>query len=178
MENTQRVIITGGPGTGKTALIEYLRAEGYPCFTERARATIKEQLALKSNLVPWEKLVDFSILVQQRQQQDYEKAIPNSLNFYDRGMPDVLAYLHRENHYIKALEDAAKKHNYHNQVFITPPWEKIYAQDNERREDLNTMISIHLAIANTYQTLGYTVIEVPKISITERIAFIKNHLGI
>ncbi len=178
MENTQRVIITGGPGTGKTALIEHLRAEGYPCFTERARATIKEQLELDTDLVPWKRLVDFSILVQQRQQHDYEKALPKSLNFYDRGMPDVLAYLHRENHYVKTLEDAAKTHLYHHQVFITPPWEKIYAQDNERREDLNTMISIHLAIVNTYQTLGYTVIEVPKVSIDERITFIKNHLAI
>ncbi len=178
MEEKKRVIITGGPGTGKTSVIEALGAEGYPYFKEQARATIKEQLDKGSDLVPWQNLVGFSALVQARQKEDFAAASEKQLTFYDRGIPDVLAYLHRENHYVKSLEDEARLYLYHPQVFITPPWPEIYRNDNERREDLGVMHSIHLALVNTYETIGYKVIEVPKTSLDARLEFIKGNLGV
>jgi predicted ATPase len=176
MQQTMRVIITGAPGTGKTSLIEYLQQTGLQCFNERARATIKEQLDLNTDLVPWKNVVDFSRLVQQRQLGDYHAAKPGVLNIYDRGLPDVLAYLHKQNHYVKDLEKTAREHLYFNKVFIAPPWPEIFAQDNERREDLIEMLAIHHALINTYETIGYTIVELPKVSIEERVALIKKEL--
>jgi predicted ATPase len=178
MKDTARVIVTGGPGTGKTSLIESLRAEGYNCFTERARAIIREQLDLGTDLVPWENLVDFSALVQERQIHDHKQAAQSQINFYDRGAPDVLAYLHKANLYVKNLEENARKHLYFSKVFITPPWEQIYEMDEERREDMASMYAIHHALVNTYETIGYEVLEVPKVSVSDRLDFIKKAIGI
>lgn len=176
MQQTERVIITGAPGTGKTSLVQQLQTDGFQCFDERARATIKEQLDLNTDLVPWKDLVEFSRLVQQRQIGDYQNAKAGTLNIYDRGLPDVLAYLHKQNHYVKELEETARKHRYFKKVFIAPPWPEIFAQDNERREDLVEMLAIHYALINTYETIGYDIIELPKEPVEARIHFIKKEL--
>ena len=39
----QRFVITGGPATGKSSIIEYFQKIGYPCFEEVSRAIIQEQ---------------------------------------------------------------------------------------------------------------------------------------
>ena len=39
----QRFIITGGPATGKSSIIEYFQQIGHPCFEEVSRGIIQEQ---------------------------------------------------------------------------------------------------------------------------------------
>ena len=95
MDKTKRVIITGGPGTGKTTLLELLKEKGFPCHLEVARKVIKEQLELESDLVPWLDLVNFSILVNEGQIAQFNAVNEGICNFYDRGVPDVLAYLRK-----------------------------------------------------------------------------------
>lgn len=177
MTHTQRVIITGAPGTGKTSLIHHLKNQNVHCFEERARAIIKEQLDLGTNLVPWKNLVDFSKLVQQRQLEDYHAANPNQLNVYDRGLPDVLAYLHEKNHWVPQLEQTARENLYFNKVFLAPPWIEIFSKDHERREDVVDMLAIHHALVNTYETIGYQLVELPKVSVKERADFVLNEIN-
>lgn len=42
-------IVTGGPGSGKTTLIDALRQHGFLCVAEVARAIIKEQVRIGGN---------------------------------------------------------------------------------------------------------------------------------
>lgn len=178
MSNTKRVIITGGPGTGKTTLLKLLGEKGFPCHEEVSRRTIKEQLELGTDLVPWEDLVNFSYLVNKGQVEQYDSAEKDICNFYDRGVPDVLAYLRKDGVHEEKLENIAKEYPYHPTIFILPPWSEIYGTDNERREDLKAMKQIHAKLEEVYTDLGYIVKQVPKLSPEERLNFVLKELNL
>ncbi|MDZ7846618.1 MAG: AAA family ATPase [Owenweeksia sp.] len=57
------------------------------------------------------------------------------------------------------------------------PWPDIYQQDAERREDLASQQTIHNALAETYHSFDYQVIEVPKLNIGQRARHILKELG-
>jgi predicted ATPase len=46
-------IITGGPGSGKSTLIEALAAEGFHHMPEAGRAIIRDQVAIGGTALPW-----------------------------------------------------------------------------------------------------------------------------
>ena len=63
--NTKKVVITGGPGTGKTSIINHLKENGYLCYDEisreitlQARKDGIEQLFLTDPLLFSEKLLE------------------------------------------------------------------------------------------------------------------------
>ncbi len=176
MPKTKRVIITGGPGTGKTTIIKLLESHGFPCHKEAARAVIKVQLEKDSDLLPWKNLEKFSDEVFSQQQLQYGQAVPNICNFYDRGMPDVIAYLRRDDIASPHLDEVVPAYPYYKEVFVTPPWEDIYKKDNERREDFKTMVEIHQSLIKTYGSFGYNVIEVPFVRAKKRMEFVLERL--
>ncbi|MFB5945613.1 AAA family ATPase [Albibacterium profundi] len=57
MRNNNFYIITGGPGVGKTAVIDELQHVGFLTIREEARRIIKEQLSLGGDGVPWKEAV-------------------------------------------------------------------------------------------------------------------------
>ena len=46
-------IITGGPGSGKTTLIDALAAQGFHHMPEAGRAIIRDQIAIGGGALPW-----------------------------------------------------------------------------------------------------------------------------
>lgn len=178
MANTQRVIITGGPGTGKSSILDELEKMGYPVHQEVARAVIKMHLEEGNELLPWKDISGFSDVVFKGQKSQYHEAEEGRINFYDRGMIDVIAYLRKDSIPATSLEDLLEHYPYHPTVFLTPPWPDIYTQDIERREDAQTMEAIHNSLVNTYSDFGYEVLEVPKINLEDRVSFILNQLGL
>ncbi len=46
-------VITGGPGAGKTSLLEALAAAGHACMPEAGRAVIRDQRAIGGPALPW-----------------------------------------------------------------------------------------------------------------------------
>ena len=171
-----RVVITGGPATGKTSLIKAFHNSGYETFDEVARKIIQEQLILKTNKVPWDDIVGFSKLVLLGQVQDFNSANAD-LVFYDRGIPDIIGYI---NHGRKKLFENLKISNQSNRydhVFILPPWEEIYTTDNERRETFEDAQSIYKEIEKAYLVSGYRPIKVPLGSTSNRIKFILKKLN-
>src|SRR3546814_15923263 len=46
-------VITGGPGSGKSTLIEALAVEGFDHMPEAGRATIRDQVAIGGAALPW-----------------------------------------------------------------------------------------------------------------------------
>ena len=174
---TKRIIITGGPGFGKTSVISALENRGFHCFHEFSRSLIKEQLTLGGDILPWKNLEKFSEIVFQNRLMQYQNAPENLLSFYDRGIPDVIAYLEKDKiipqqNYINAL----KENLYHRTVFITPPWKEIYINDTERKENFDDSIVAHEHILNKYISLGYNLIELPRQSIEDRVEFIISKL--
>jgi predicted ATPase len=52
-ETDRYFVITGGPGSGKTTLIEALGARGLRHMSEAGRAIIQDQLAIGGSALPW-----------------------------------------------------------------------------------------------------------------------------
>lgn len=177
MTETKRIIITGGPGTGKSTIIDLLENRGYPCHREVSRAVIKEELDKGSDLLPWQDLPGFSETVFKGQTEQYHQAKENHINFFDRGLPDVIAYLRKDSLPTEMLDDLVPHYPYHSEIFVTPPWPEIYKTDSERREDFETMQSIHNSLVDTYKSFGYEVVEVPKENSFKRANFILERLG-
>lgn len=173
----QRFIITGGPCSGKTSLIEQLAIKGHSTFSEAARKVIQQELRKNSDALPWENNIAFSELVIHQQKKDHQNAEVD-LNFYDRGIPDVLGYLlyYKQRNLIPLFMEKTQQFNYEKKVFILPPWEKIYAKDLERKEPFEEAQKIHKALSLTYTKLNYNLIEVPCASYQERINFILSHV--
>ena len=120
-------VITGGPGTGKTSLIEELKIVGYQTVKEVARDIIKEQQQQGGDALPWKDTVLYTSMMLERSVESYLAHKENEgILFFDRGIPDTLAYARligltdR-----KEIELAVDKYRYNRQVFILPPW-KIY----------------------------------------------------
>lgn len=175
---TTRVVITGGPGTGKSTLLRGLQELGYPIHREISRDIIRQELQRGSNHLPWEDLNAFSDKVFAGQKEQYREAVPGQVNFFDRGVIDVIAYLRKDGYPHQRLDELVPHYPYHRQVFLTPPWPGIYRQDAERREDLATMNAIHNALLKSYDEHGYQVIEVPLAPAPERVVFVLDQLDL
>lgn len=172
------VVITGGPGTGKTTLINELITQGYCCFPEISREiNIKAKKQGANNLFIENPLLFSQYLLEGRAQQ-YKEALlkPNDIVFLDRGIPDILAYMdYVQNKYSEEFKLFAKENRY-SKVFILPPWEEIYTTDDERYENFYESEIIHKHILTTYINLGYEPNEIPKLSVENRISYILNSL--
>ncbi len=171
---TKRIVITGGPGSGKTALITYLEKEGYAVMHEISRDVIVEakkegidQLFLEKPILFSEKLLEGRL-----KQFHEEKNCTAPILFYDRGMPDVTAYMDFVDIHYPEIFSATCLENKYDEIFVLPPWEEIYEQDNERYESFEQAEKIFHFLKNGYEKYGYKIHEVPVGSIKERVQFI------
>lgn len=173
------IVIIGGPGTGKTTIIDGLIGKGYCCYPEISREVTMEakkqgieQLFLENPLL-------FSELLLEGRKKQFNNALqePHEYVFLDRGIPDVLAYMHYIGDSYPAFFDAACKEHTYTKIFILPPWEEIYVSDDERYENYEQAILIFNHLTETYEKYGYQLIEVPKDNVEERISFILKHLS-
>lgn len=177
MPQKQRVIVTGAPGTGKSTVLNLLELKGYLVIPEMARQLIAEEQALDSDRVPWKDHASFGIELFDRQVNQFDLA-RDGITFYDRGILDNLAYLRRDGLQNSELEEASRAYPYHPEIFLMPPWEDIYDTDEVRWEGLDLMLDIDRALREMYSEMGYTVLEVPKLSPPERVNYILEHLGL
>lgn len=171
---TERIVITGGPGSGKTALVKYLEDQGHQVMHEISREVILEaqkegieQLFLENPILFSEKLLEGRLT----QFQEGENRQTETL-FYDRGMPDVTAYMDFVNtHYPPNFSETCRTYKY-DKIFVLPPWEEIYEQDNERYESFKQAEALFYFLKKAYENYGYKTCEVPVGSIKERADFI------
>lgn len=172
------VVITGGPGTGKTTIIDGLIEQGYSCFPEISRQITLEAKKQGIEQLFLEKPLLFSELLLEGRKKQFNSALQDQseIVFMDRGIPDILAYMHYiGDSYPAFFDQACKDHNY-GKVFVLPPWQEIYISDEARYENYEQAKLIFDHLLETYQKYGYTLIEVPKGTLEERIVFILNEL--
>ena len=175
---TKRIIITGGPGTGKSTIINELMKRGYTCLeeisrelTQKAKEEGIEQLFLSDPLLFSERL-----LKGRRQQYEVAENFQKEYVFFDRGVPDILAYMdYIGSDYPKHFIETCKRSIY-DEVFILRPWEAIYTRDKERYENFDQALVIHEHLINTYNTYNYTLHDVPLDTVAMRTDYILNIL--
>ena len=177
IDATQKLyIITGGPGAGKTTLLNELNNNGFTTVPEDGRRIIKEQMDLKGGGLPWVNKKFFAELMFEASVKTYHKmcAITDMKPiFFDRGILDTIGYLKLENIPIpEEMELIAGEMVYNKNIFILPPWKDIYENDSERKQTWEEAVQTFDCMVETYLKYEYNVIEVPKISILERVQFI------
>ena len=176
---SKKIVITGGPGTGKTSVIERLEDQGHFCLHEVSREIIKKARSKGIDQLFLTDPVLFSELLLEGRIQQYKEAESMVVDrvFIDRGVPDVIAYLdffHTD--YPPAFDQICDKYRY-DQVFILPPWKKIYTGDNERYESYEQAVGLHDQLNKSYTEMGYHPVDVPEGTVNQRISFILEHIG-
>ena len=175
MQDAERFfVITGGPGSGKTTLIEALAAGGFTRTIEAGRAVIQEQLARGGDALPWKNPAVFAEQMLEQDIRSYEMATAQTGPvLFDRGIPDVIGYLRLSGLPVPAhMTKAAQDFRYHRRVFIAPPWREIYVQDAERKQDFDEAQRTYDAMVGTYTEFGYELLELPRVSVEERVRFV------
>ncbi len=176
---TRKIVITGGPSTGKSTVIEALKKRQYVCFDEVSRDIIKEaQKEGIEQLFLTDPLLFSRKLIEGRVRQYYEAdQVGQELVFFDRGIPDVNAYLKYSKQEIpEEFEKITRAHPYDRIVFIMPPWDEIYTNDAERYENFNQAQLIHNKLVNYYKELGYYLIFVPFGPVEKRVDYMIDSL--
>ncbi|PZO78954.1 MAG: ATPase [Mesorhizobium amorphae] len=167
-------VVTGGPGGGKTTLLDHLATLGFPVMPEAGRGVIREELASGGTALPWADRAAFARRMadwEMRNLSDAEKL--EGPVFFDRGLPDTLGYLVLEGLPVPpTLEEAAARTRYASPVFLAPFWPEIYLQDAERKQSAEIAARTCDVMDETYRRLGYKVLALPKVGIKERAAFL------
>ncbi len=167
--SVRRIVITGMSGTGKTAVLNELRTAGYTCFDEPARKILEARLAGEGEGFG----AAFVKLMLQQSLADFSEAATTKIAFFDRGLPDVVAYAIRFDVAPDAYRAKAQEHRYEAKVFVTPPWPEIFKHDPYRRASYDDYLRFHDLLLKTYEELGYSPIDLPKQAVHERVAFIR-----
>lgn len=185
--NPLKVVITGGPSTGKTSVIDLLEKKGYFCVHELIRSMTSaekkegnEDEFITNPIVSVKDPEKFNKALLDGRVGQYQNALKKNTNvvFFDRGIPDVHAYMHC---FDQSYDQDFAQPNYdyrYDHILIMPPWEEIYAVDNERFETYEESLRIFESLQSTYIKFGYDVTLIPKDSVEKRTDFILDHLNL
>jgi predicted ATPase len=175
-QRPRRVIVTGGPGAGKTALLDALAARGYACVPDSARAIIRQRV--RSGLPARPDPAGFATAIL-RMDIDRYRDVPAGADvvFFDRAIPDAWCMLNDLG--LLPLAEAERciaDFPYFRQVFVAPPWPEIYVTDSERDQQFDDAVRVHRRAGEWYAALGFELIELPRLSIDARCDFVLDQL--
>ena len=176
-KNNKRIVLAGGPSTGKTSVLNELKKLGFVCYDEAARDILSDYSSKGSSfkLDP----IKISREILSKRDNDYNDAsrisCKNDIIFYDRGVHEITAYLRFINQSNDYWEELLKNYKY-DMVFIFPSWKEIYTKDDNRIEEYEEAMKISPFIYQIYDESSILSIEVPNISVKERVEFILNNI--
>jgi predicted ATPase len=166
------VVVSGCSGGGKSTLLAELAGRGYAVVEEPGRRIVRQELAGGGAALPWIDAAAFSRRAINVALADRRDALRLSgWVFFDRGLVDAAAAL-QEVTGEPALDRIGQRHRYHRHVFVAPPWPEIFVTDPERRHSFDAAIDEYDHLVSVYPSLGYEVITLPKVSVSERADFV------
>lgn len=166
-------VLTGAMGAGKTTVLNRIKEKGYLCVDEPARIILKEQRAAGGDGVPERNAEFFNELILSRMISGFENnLLSKEVIIFDRGIPDIIAYSELLETKKEMSEKAAEEFRYNKNVFMFNGREEIYSNDDERKMDFKDANNFGINVKRIYESLNYSVIDVPFASIDERTEFI------
>ncbi|CAM5430269.1 putative ATPase [Aquamicrobium terrae] len=180
MDAERFFVITGGPGSGKSTLIDMLRARDFSTAPEAGRGIIRAQRDVDGPALPWRDPALFAELMLSWEMRSHAAAreAPGPV-FFDRGVPDTVGYLRLVGlpvppHVMRAAETV----RYNRRVFLAPFWPQIFRQDAERRQTAQEAERTCAVMADVYAELGYEPVPLPRVPAEERLRFILSGAGL
>ncbi|WP_075340847.1 AAA family ATPase [Tenacibaculum agarivorans] len=174
----QKIVFIGGPGTGKSSVLRYLKRQGFTCMPEISREVTKQaQKEGIDQLFLTDPILFSTKLLEGREKQYIEaENTKDRVIFFDRGIPSVYAYMRYFNtEFPDVFIEKSIQYKY-TKIFQFLPWKKIYRSDNERYETFEQAEVISTFLYDAYSELGYEIINVPFDSVKNRANFILSHL--
>lgn len=180
LSSQRRFIVTGGPGAGKTSIINHLADRGYLTIPEAASDVIAEGL-LQSIHDPW-MADDYHIKIcsHMRARQQMVKNSSEKIIFFDRGHLDGLTYilLQRRNlpqEVLDYVQATMTECFYEKTVFFVESL-NFCSQAPNRTETLNEALMKSHHLKQNYLALGYDVISIPPGTVAKRAELILEHM--
>ncbi len=168
----RKYVLTGGPCSGKTTLINELRKNGFSVLDETAREVLSSALISDKVINNKENYEKLEIEIFQRQLKKESSLCKKTLLYFlDRGTIDCLAYSEVFLGYVPE-EIAIHTHSgRYDKVFAL---ERLpFVNDGVRVEGTEEEAKkIHDFLIKTYLDYGYELIHVPVMSVEERMEFI------
>lgn len=171
---TRKIILTGGPGSGKSSLILSLEQRGESTVREAAEDVINYQKAL-GNEEPWND-ENFQKAVYELQKQR-EARIPEGIErvFIDRGIPDGLAYYQlRGVKPFEELVEASERCDY-STIFLIENLGHCQ-KTGVRNEEQGEALEIERLLKQTYEELGHEIIRIPPLELERRTDYLLKQL--
>ena len=168
-----RAVITGGPGAGKSTLLAALADEGFATFPEVARDILQAQGGMELRA---KRPAEFATAMLDAEQIAWFAAKPG-WSVYDRGFSDIAGFLELESMVVsKAVDDACLNLRYSGPIFRAPPWRAIYSTDEERIQSWEQAVESDLAVCSAWRTYGYDLVDLPLVSVPDRVQFVRARL--
>lgn len=166
-----RAVITGGPGTGKSTLLEALAANGIHTEPEIARQILKAPggMALRA-----EHPAAFGEAMMVGEIAAFQHAATfDGPVIFDRGLADTVGFF-RLGHLAvpRELDLACRELRYDGPIFRAPPWAQIYGLDEQRIQTWDEAIASDKGIIAAWRDYGYKPIDLPIAPVAERVAFV------
>ena len=169
-------VITGAPGSGKTALIEELAARGLRVVPEAARAILREPggMALRAD-----DPLGFADAMLAREVADLKSVSDeDTWTIFDRGIGDSLGFLRLIGADLSTgILQQATSIRYSGPVFVAPSWKEIFHRDAERTQTWDQALASGVAVSEGWLGLGYNLIELPLTTLSERASFVEARLA-
>ena len=171
------ILLTGCSGGGKSTLLDALGGAGFATVPEPGRRIVAGEMAGDGRALPWVDMKAFAGRAVAMARADLEAARHlDGTVFFDRGLVDAaVALAHAGGPSVR--ETLGDVRAYAEQVLVVPPWPEIFAGDAERRHGFDAAVAEHERITGALGDLGYRVLEVPRMPVPERVAFVLRVCG-
>jgi predicted ATPase len=170
-----RSVITGGPGVGKSTLLEALADAGIATFAEVARKILQVPGGMEMRA---QRPMDFAEAMLEAELSAWHAAAVGAA-VYDRGFPDIVGFFELEGLPVpNALDRCCRELRYEGPIFRAPPWAEIYAPDEERIQDWAQALASDSAVTAAWKRYGYQLVDLPLLPVAQRVEFVLDYLGL
>ena len=173
--DTDWIVITGPPASGKTTLLDLLEEAGEKVSADSTRELIAEVVAEGRDAEEFRFAEDFQPRTLQAMLTAERSLDTDDRVFLEYALPCNIAFHRTEGlELTPGLAAAAEMFKYR-LVFILDALE--WEADEQRVEDRRYQLAVHQQMHAVYSELGYDPIAVPAVSPKERLAFVRRCLA-
>lgn len=167
-----RSAVTGGPGTGKSTLLDAARAAGIRTRPEVARAILAGPggMELREN-----DPLGFAEAMLERDLIAFDSAgKQGGPVIFDRGFPDIVGFLELTGLPVPSeLDRICRQLRYEGPIFHASPWPEIYERDAERIQTWPEALESDAAVTEAWRRYGYELVPLPFADVATRLDFVR-----